>query len=49
MIHDVFNKDLLTRCRESHFPEQHIESAPPLDIVNKEKEYKVEEIRKYQK
>ena len=49
MIHNVFNEDLLTRCRELHFPGQHMELAPPPDIINKEEEYKVEEIRKHQK
>jgi len=49
MIHDIFNKDLLTRCRELHSPGQHMEPAPPPDIINEEEEYKAEEIRKYRK
>jgi len=49
MIHNVFNEDLLTRCRESHFPGQHMELAPLPDIINEEEEYEVEEIRKYRR
>ena len=45
MIHNVFNKDLLIKCRELHFLGQHIETAPPPDIINEKEEYKVEEIR----
>ena len=45
----MFNKDLLTKCREPHFKEQHVEPAPPPDIVNKEEEYEVEEVRNYKK
>ena len=44
MIHNVFNKDLLTQCRKLHFKRQHMDSAPPLDIINKEEEYEVEEV-----
>ena len=39
MIHNVFNEDLLIQCRESQFIGQHIELAPPPDIINKEEEY----------
>jgi len=49
MIHNVFNKDLPIRYREPHFPEQHMELVPPLDIINEEEEYEVEEIRKHWK
>jgi len=49
MIHNVFNEDLLTRCRKPHFPEQHMELAPLPDIINEEEEYEVEEIRKYRR
>jgi len=49
MIHNVFNEDLLTRCREPYFPEQHMELAPLPDIINEEEEYEVEEIRKYRR
>jgi len=49
IIHNVFNEDLLTQCKEPHFKEQHVAPAPPLTIVNKEKEYEVEEIRKHRK
>ena len=40
MIHNMFNKDLLTQC---------IDPTPPLDIINEEEEYKAEEIRNYRK
>ena len=49
MIHNVFNKNLLTQCRELYFKRQHMNPAPPLEIINKEEEYKVEEIRNYRK
>ena len=49
MIHNVFNEDLLTQYREPHFKRQYMDPAPLLEIINKEKEYKVEEIRSYRK
>ena len=49
VIHNVFNEDLLTRCREPHFKRQHIELVPPLMIINEEEEYEVKEVRKHQK
>ena len=49
MIHNVFNKDLLTRCMEPKFKGQHMEPASPPTIINKEEEYEVEEVRKHQK
>ena len=49
MIHNVFNEDLLTRCVEPKFKEQHKEPAPPPTIINEEEEYKVEEVRKHRK
>ena len=49
MIHNIFNKDLLTQCVELKFKGQHEEPAPPPTIINEEKEYKVEEVRKYRK
>ena len=47
MIHNVFNKDLLTQCQEPYYKGQYMELAPPPDIINEEKEYKIEEIRKH--
>ena len=47
MIHDVFNEDLLTRCVEPKFQEQHKDPAPPPMIINEEKEYEVEEVWKH--
>ena len=47
MIHNVFNKDLLTRYVEPKFQGQHKEPAPPLVIINKEEEYEVEEVQKH--
>jgi len=49
MIHDVFNEDLLTRCREPQFKGQYMEPAPLPTIINKEEEYKVEEVQKHRK
>ena len=49
MIHNVFNKNLLTRCRELQFKGQHIEPASPPDIVNEKEEYEVEEVRNHRK
>jgi len=49
MIHDVFNEDLLTRCRESHYQEQHMEPAPLSTIINEEEKYEVKEVWKYKK
>jgi len=49
IIHDVFNEDLLTLCKEPHYKSQHMELAPPPDIINKEEEYEVEKIRKHKK
>ena len=43
----MFNEDLLTQCKELQYKGQHVELAPLPDIINKEEEYKVEEIRKY--
>ena len=43
-IHNVFNEDLLTRCNELQFKNQHMEPAPPPTIINKEKEYEVKSI-----
>jgi len=47
MIHNVFNKDLLTRCVEPKFKGQHKEPAPPPTIINEEEEYEVEEVWKH--
>ena len=49
MIHNVFNKDLLTKCRALQFKEQYMDLVPLPTIINKEKEYKVEEVQKYRK
>ena len=48
-IHNVFNEDLLTRCNELQFKNQHMEPAPPPTIINKKEEYEVEEVRKHRK
>jgi len=47
MIHNVFNKYLLTRCMEPKFQGQRRNPAPPLVIINEEEEYKVEEVWKH--
>jgi len=44
MIYDMFNKDLLTKCREPHYQEQHMEPIFPSMIINEEEKYKVEEV-----
>ena len=49
IIHDVFNEDLLTRCRELHYQRQHMKLVPPSTIINEEEEYKVEEVRNHRK
>ena len=49
MIHNVFNEDLLTWCREPQFIGQYMEPALLLDIINEKEEYEVEEIRKHWK
>ena len=49
IIHNVFNEDLLIRCRELQLKEQHMELAPPLMIINEEEKYEVEEVRKHRK
>ena len=48
-IYNMFNEDLLTQCREPHFKEQHIDLVLPPKIINKEEEYKVEEVRNHRK
>ena len=48
-IHNVFNEDLLTRCKKVEFASQHMDPAPPPDIINEKEEYEVEEIRGYHK
>jgi len=48
-IHNVFNKDLLTRCNEPQFKNQHMEPTPLPTIINEEEKYKVEKVRKYRK
>ena len=47
MIHNIFNKDLLTQCVEPKFKGQHREPASPPVIINEEEEYKVEEVQKH--
>ena len=43
----MFNKDLLTQCKEPQYKGQYVELAPLPDIINEEEEYEVEEIRKH--
>ena len=47
MIHNIFNKDLLTWCVEPKFQEQHKNPVSLSTIINEEEEYKVEEVRKH--
>ena len=44
IINNMFNKDLLTKCKELQFKEQHMEQAPPPMIINEEEKYKVKEV-----
>ena len=49
MIHNVFNKDLLTECKVPQFKGQHMDLTPLLTIINEKKEYEVEEVQKHRK
>ena len=49
IIYNMFNEDLLIQCRKPYFKRQYMDLALPLEIINKEKEYKVEEVRNYRK
>jgi len=49
MIYNIFNEDLLTKCREPYFKGQYMESASPSTIINEEEKYKVKKVRKYRK
>jgi len=49
IIHNVFNEDLLTKCRKPHYQGQHMKPAPPLTIIDEEEEYEVEEVQKHRK
>ena len=49
MIHDIFNEDLLTRCKEPQFKGQHMKPAPLPMVINREENYEVEEVRKHRK
>ena len=40
----MLNEDLLTLCREPQFKGQYMDPTPPMNIINKAKKYKVEEI-----
>ena len=42
VIHNMFNKNLLTQCKKPQFKGQHIDPAPPPDIINEKEEYRVE-------
>ena len=44
MIHNMFNKDLLTKCKALQFKEQHMDPVPPPTIINEEEEYKVKKV-----
>jgi len=45
MIHNMFNEDLLTKCKEPQFKGQHIELVPLPTIINEEEEYEVKDVR----
>jgi len=48
-IHNMFNEDLLTQCKELQLIEQHMDLTSPPDIINKKEEYKVEKIWNHRK
>jgi len=45
----MFNKDLLIQYRKLYFKGQHMDFAPPLDIINEKEEYEVEEVWNHRK
>ena len=47
MIHNVFNRDLLTQCVELKFQSQHMDLVSSPTIINEEEEYEVEKVQKY--
>jgi len=49
MIHNVFNEDLLTKCKAMQFKEQHMDLVSLLIIINEKEEYEVEEVLKHRK
>jgi len=49
IIYNVFNEDLLTKCKAPQFKEHHMDLVPPSAIINKEEENKVEEVQKHRK
>jgi len=44
IIHNMFNKNLLTKYKELQLKRQHMELAPPPTTINEEEEYKVKEV-----
>ena len=44
IIHNMFNKDLLTRCNKPQFKGQYVELAPLLTIINEEEEYELKDV-----
>jgi len=49
MIHNIFNKNLLTKWREPKFQKQKNMLLPLPEIINEEEEYEIEAIRKHRK
>ena len=49
IIHNIFNENLLSWCVEPKFKEQHEDPTSSPTIINEEKEYEVEEVRKHRK
>ena len=45
----MFNKNLLTQYSEPQFKEQYMNVVLLPDIINKEKEYEVEEVQNHRK
>ena len=44
MICNMFNKDLLTKCKALQFKGQHMDPTPLLTIINEKEEYEVKEV-----
>jgi len=49
MIHNMFNKNLLTKYNEPQFKGQHVEPVLLPTIINEKEEYEIEEVQKHRK
>ena len=44
MICNMFNEDLLTKCKALQFKGQYMDPPPLLTIINEKEEYEVKEV-----